>query len=109
MNNFLIIVTLKVIIICISCPSASSPSRHQQISNTTDPKPPVYHAVLYLQPTYKMKLVIATVAIMFGSATAFAPSITRAVVSQGQSTVMFAEPKEKEGGLDLDLEEMFDM
>jgi hypothetical protein len=56
-----------------------------------------------------MKLVIATVAIMFGSATAFAPSITRAVVSQGQSTVMFAEPKEKEGGLDLDLEEMFDM
>jgi hypothetical protein len=31
------------------------------------------------------------------------------VMSQGPQTILFAEPKEEEDGLDLNLEEMFDM
>ena len=59
-----------------------------------------------------MKFAIATIAItLMGSVTAFTPyAPTRSVSSQGQRTSLCAEPKEEEeGGLDLNLEEMFDM
>ncbi|KAL7451207.1 hypothetical protein ACHAWC_003034 [Mediolabrus comicus] len=59
-----------------------------------------------------MKLVATTIALLFGSAAAFAPqymSHSAVRASSSQQTVVFAEPKEEEGGLDLDLEEMFDM
>ena len=59
-----------------------------------------------------MKLVATAIALLFGSATAFAPqymSSLSAVRASSSQTVVFAEPKEEEGGLDLDLEEMFDM
>ena len=60
-----------------------------------------------------MKLSIAIAAFLFTGASAFTPSAptrTLSAVSGGQQTVLFAEPQdEEEGGLDLDLEEMFDM
>lgn len=60
-----------------------------------------------------MKLIATTITLLFGSATAFAPqymsSLSAVRASSSQQTVVFAEPKEEEGGLDLDLEEMFDM
>ncbi|KAL3788616.1 hypothetical protein ACHAWO_011832 [Cyclotella atomus] len=59
-----------------------------------------------------MKLFITITAALFSSAVAFAPSAsTRTLIasSQSQQTVLFAEPKEEEEGLDLNLEEMFDM
>lgn len=60
-----------------------------------------------------MKLFAASVALLSGSAAAFAPqcmsSHSAVRASSSQQSVVFAEPKEEEGGLDLDLEEMFDM
>ena len=49
--------------------------------------------------------VISMFALMVSSATAFAPS---AAFTRGVSTQVFSEP-EDEDGLDLNLEEMFDM
>eukprot|EP00985_Skeletonema_marinoi_P017755 scaffold9824_cov93-Skeletonema_marinoi.AAC.2 len=58
-----------------------------------------------------MKLSAAIITLLAGSAAAFAPAMPSAAVrasSIQQQTVMFAEPKEEEeGGLDLDLDEMF--
>mmetsp|Transcript_23597 Transcript_23597/g.40205 ORF Transcript_23597/g.40205 Transcript_23597/m.40205 type:complete len:82 (-) Transcript_23597:2026-2271(-) len=60
-----------------------------------------------------MKLSAAIITLLAGSAAAFAPVMPSAAVrasSIQQQTVMFAEPKEEEeGGLDLDLDEMFSM
>ncbi|KAK1741703.1 hypothetical protein QTG54_007276 [Skeletonema marinoi] len=60
-----------------------------------------------------MKLSAAIITLLAGSAAAFAPAMPSAAVrasSIQQQTVMFAEPKEEEeGGLDLDLDEMFSM
>ena len=58
-----------------------------------------------------MKLSIVTAAVMLTSVSAFTPSApTRTVgIAQSQQTLLFAEPKEEEEGLDLNLEEMFDM
>mmetsp|Transcript_19928 Transcript_19928/g.31092 ORF Transcript_19928/g.31092 Transcript_19928/m.31092 type:complete len:82 (-) Transcript_19928:59-304(-) len=60
-----------------------------------------------------MKLSAAIITLLAGSAAAFAPAMPSAAVrtsSSQQPTVMFAEPKdEEEGGLDLDLDEMFSM
>ncbi|KAL7492026.1 hypothetical protein ACHAWT_002602 [Skeletonema menzelii] len=60
-----------------------------------------------------MKLSAAIITLLAGSAAAFAPAMPSAAVrtssSIQQPTVMFAEPKEEEEGLDLDLGEMFDM
>lgn len=61
-----------------------------------------------------MKLAIATFATVLTGAAAFTPStVTRThhvVESRGQTTILFSEPKEgEESGLDLNLEEMFDM
>jgi hypothetical protein len=52
-----------------------------------------------------MKIAIAFIALMASSATAFAP----AAFTRGISTQLFAEPEAEEEGLDLNLEEMFDM
>jgi hypothetical protein len=59
-----------------------------------------------------MKLLITVTAVLFSSAVAFTPSArtrTLTATSQSQQTILFAEPKEEEEGLDLNLEEMFDM
>mmetsp|Transcript_24863 Transcript_24863/g.36942 ORF Transcript_24863/g.36942 Transcript_24863/m.36942 type:complete len:82 (+) Transcript_24863:44-289(+) len=60
-----------------------------------------------------MKLSAAIITLLAGSAAAFAPAMPSTAVrasSIQQQTVMFAEPKEEEeGGLDLDLDEMFSM
>jgi hypothetical protein len=48
--------------------------------------------------------IVSLVALMASSATAFAP----AAFTRGVSTQLFADPEEEEG-LDLNLEEMFDM
>eukprot|EP00984_Skeletonema_dohrnii_P017883 scaffold8234_cov113-Skeletonema_dohrnii-CCMP3373.AAC.5 len=60
-----------------------------------------------------MKLSAAIITLLAGSAAAFAPAMPSVAVrasSIQQQTVMFAEPKEEEeGGLDLDLDEMFSM
>jgi hypothetical protein len=60
-----------------------------------------------------MKLSAAIIALLAGSAAAFAPAMPSAAVrasSSQQTTAIFAEPKEEEeGGLDLDLDEMFSM
>mmetsp|Transcript_206 Transcript_206/g.268 ORF Transcript_206/g.268 Transcript_206/m.268 type:complete len:83 (+) Transcript_206:43-291(+) len=61
-----------------------------------------------------MKLSAAIITLLAGSAAAFAPAMpsaaVRAASSSQQPTAMFAEPKdEEEGGLDLDLDEMFSM
>ncbi len=60
-----------------------------------------------------MKLSAAIITLLAGSAAAFAPAMPSAAVrtsSSQQPIVMFAEPKdEEEGGLDLDLDEMFSM
>lgn len=68
----------------------------------------------YLSLTATMKLSAAIITFLAGSAAAFAPAIPSAAVrassSQQTTTAIFAEPKEEEeGGLDLDLDEMFDM
>lgn len=60
----------------------------------------------------KMKLLITVTAVLFSSAVAFTPSArtrTMTATSQSQQTILFAEPKDEEEGLDLNLEEMFDM
>ncbi len=54
-----------------------------------------------------MKLVI--VALFATGATAFAPSIQSLTNRGVVATPVFAEPEKEEGGLDLNLEEMFDM
>eukprot|EP00804_Cyclotella_cryptica_P009433 CCRYP_017317-RA/>CCRYP_017317-RA protein AED:0.46 eAED:0.46 QI:193/1/1/1/1/1/2/102/84 len=61
-----------------------------------------------------MKLSIAFVATILTGAAAFTPSaVTRTqrfVESREQTTILYSDPKEgEEGGLDLNLEEMFDM
>lgn len=66
-----------------------------------------------------MNIYIATVAIFLSRTTAFAPStptlVGRGVVAfsaAAKMTTLFSEPpakEEEEGGLDLDLSEMFDM
>jgi len=56
-----------------------------------------------------MKLVIATITLFFSGAVAFAPSASTIVGRGASSTAIFSEPEEEEGGLDLDLGEMFDM
>lgn len=59
-----------------------------------------------------MKLSAAIITLLAGSAAAFAPAMPSAAVraaSSSQQTVMFAEPKDEEEGLDLDLDEMFSM
>ena len=56
-----------------------------------------------------MKLSVAITAILFVGSSAFAPSALTRTLSATSQTVLFSEPKEEEGGLDLDLEEMFDM
>lgn len=62
-----------------------------------------------------MKIAIATTALLFSGAIAFAPStpsfVGRGVASSvtSKTTVLFAGPEEEEEGLDLNLEEMFDM
>ena len=48
--------------------------------------------------------IVSLVTLMASSASAFAPAITRA----GVSTQLFSEPEDEEG-LDLNLEEMFEM
>mmetsp|Transcript_31759 Transcript_31759/g.66800 ORF Transcript_31759/g.66800 Transcript_31759/m.66800 type:complete len:81 (+) Transcript_31759:119-361(+) len=59
-----------------------------------------------------MKLIIA--ALLFPGAVAFAPS-TSTIVGRGvasataQSTALFSDKEEEEEGLDLNLDEMFDM
>ena len=60
-----------------------------------------------------MKLALAFV-LAAGSVSAFAPSMTMSSRAVGtfsaDSVALFAEPEdEEEGGLDLNLEEMFDM
>eukprot|EP00956_Cyclotella_meneghiniana_P027124 scaffold60245_cov75-Cyclotella_meneghiniana.AAC.1 len=55
-----------------------------------------------------MKLSVAITAILFVGSSAFAPSALTRTLSATSQTVLFSEPKEEEGGLDLDLEEMFD-
>eukprot|EP00980_Cylindrotheca_fusiformis_P013945 scaffold3621_cov114-Cylindrotheca_fusiformis.AAC.10 len=50
--------------------------------------------------------VVSFVALVVSSATAFAPS---AAFTRGVSTQLFSDPEEEEEGLDLNLEEMFDM
>lgn len=64
-----------------------------------------------------MKLAAATLSLLLSGAAAFAPA-TPSFVGRGvattaavRSTVLFAGPEEdeEEGGLDLDLGEMFDM
>lgn len=61
-----------------------------------------------------MKLAITTITLLFSGAIAFAPSTPVrqgvASVTTAQTTALFAGPEEEEeGGLDLDLEEMFGM
>jgi hypothetical protein len=59
-----------------------------------------------------MKSSFTITAFLLTSVSAFAPSAptrTMSVMSQGPQTILFAEPKEEEDGLDLNLEEMFDM
>ena len=59
-----------------------------------------------------MKLAIVTAALLsFGAVNAFSPSkpaLQRGTISQ-TTTTLFGGPDEEEGGLDLDLGEMFDM
>mgnify|MGYP000140561784 CR=1 FL=1 len=51
--------------------------------------------------------IVSLVALMACSASAFAPS---AAFTRGVSTQLFSEPEdEDEGGMDLNLEELFDM
>ena len=59
-----------------------------------------------------MKLVVTTITLLFSGAIAFAPSTPdicgRSIAPS--AAVLFAGPEDEEGGgLDLDLEEMFDM
>ena len=63
-----------------------------------------------------MKLAIAITTLLFSSAVAFAPSAQTfvgrgvAVAPTAQTTTLFGgDDDEEEGGLDLDLGEMFDM
>ena len=59
-----------------------------------------------------MKLSAAVLLSVFVSAGAFAPAaFTRGVVTAPvvSTTTVFSEPAEEEGGLDLDLGEMFEM
>ena len=60
-----------------------------------------------------MKLSIATIAFaaLFQSTTAFAPTFSTNKVAFGvtSTTAVFSEPADEEEGLDLNLEEMFDM
>lgn len=54
----------------------------------------------------------ATITLLIGAAAAFAPSMTTLPAMMRPTSsqfVLFADPKEEEGGLDLNLEEMFDM
>jgi hypothetical protein len=54
-----------------------------------------------------MKLaVVSLIALMASSAHAFAPS---AAFTRGVSTQLHSDPEDEEEGLDLNLEEMFDM
>eukprot|EP00569_Conticribra_weissflogii_P006464 CAMPEP_0171329718 /NCGR_PEP_ID=MMETSP0878-20121228/1491_1 /TAXON_ID=67004 /ORGANISM="Thalassiosira weissflogii, Strain CCMP1336" /LENGTH=77 /DNA_ID=CAMNT_0011829823 /DNA_START=54 /DNA_END=287 /DNA_ORIENTATION=- len=52
---------------------------------------------------------LAIVALLVSGATAFTPSIPYLATRSAVATQVFAEPENEEGGLDLDLEEMFDM
>lgn len=54
-----------------------------------------------------MKLAIAT--ILITGVAAFAPSAPIVVARGVATTALFSEPEAEEGGLDLDLGEMFDM
>ena len=57
-----------------------------------------------------MKLAIATLLVC--GVAAFTPSTPTFVgrgIATASQTAIFADPEEEEGGLDLDLEEMFDM
>lgn len=73
-------------------------------------------ATLY-QPTVEMKLAIAVTTLLFSGAVAFAPStpafsgrcIASSAATAKPTPTLFAGPEDEEGGLDLDLEEMFDM
>eukprot|EP00581_Thalassiosira_minuscula_P032628 CAMPEP_0183772802 /NCGR_PEP_ID=MMETSP0739-20130205/37119_1 /TAXON_ID=385413 /ORGANISM="Thalassiosira miniscula, Strain CCMP1093" /LENGTH=86 /DNA_ID=CAMNT_0026013597 /DNA_START=34 /DNA_END=294 /DNA_ORIENTATION=- len=63
-----------------------------------------------------MKLAIATITLFFSGAVAFAPSTptfvgrgVAATTAQTSTTVVFQGGDDEEGGLDLDLGEMFDM
>jgi hypothetical protein len=64
-----------------------------------------------------MKLAIAFTTLLFSSAVAFAPSapvfsgrcIASSAATVKPTPTLFAGPEDEEGGLDLDLEEMFDM
>jgi hypothetical protein len=67
-----------------------------------------------------MKLVIATITLFLSGVTSFVPStptlVGRGVASAAadaaaaiKTTALFVKPEEEEGGLDLDLSEMFDM
>ena len=58
-----------------------------------------------------MKLSIATITIatLFQSSAAFAPAFSTTNKAFGVSTAVFSEPADEEEGLDLNLEEMFDM
>ena len=56
-----------------------------------------------------MKLAVACIALLISGAVAFAPSLSGRCIASS-SSVRFAGPEDEEGGgLDLDLEEMFDM
>ena len=56
---------------------------------------------------FNMKLaIVSLIAMMASSATAFAPS---AAFTRGVATQLYSDPEDDEEGLDLNLEEMFDM
>jgi hypothetical protein len=69
------------------------------------------------QPTDEMKLAIAFTTLLFSGAVAFVPSapvfsgrcIASSAATVKPTPTLFAGPEDEEGGLDLDLEEMFDM
>lgn len=84
----------------------SSNSSHNLIQNHS------HYAVLSLHlKLATMKLSAAIITLLAGSAAAFAPAMSSAAMrtSSQQTTAIYAEPKEEEGGLDLDLDEMFSM
>ncbi|KAL3815703.1 hypothetical protein ACHAXA_004883 [Cyclostephanos tholiformis] len=65
-----------------------------------------------------MKLAIATITLLLSGTASFAPSrptlvgrgiTSSAAIAVETTTAIFAGPEEEQGGLDLDLSEMFDM